>query len=213
MNRYAEPKRPRVADRLPFANGLAALVLGLTAAVFCASLTLLWATSPVRSIPIVTPIVQGLLLGLILARILPRLNVRSPAPAFALGLICGLASLGSLHAGHYFKFVLSDIPRLIRQEHLPPGQTESLLRLQRADPFLFADQLVFRRKTGYAGFPGFMALRNHLGEQIAGRLVRHWPLWGLWTVEGALIALIPAVVAARPRPGSGADTWEMKNDK
>lgn len=193
--RYREPRR-RTSGRPGLANGLATLILGLVAAVLVAGLSLLWATSPLGSVPILTPIVQGGLLGLILARLVGGLGLRSAGLAVVLGLACGTASLAALHGGHYLKFVLLDVPRLIRQERLPARQTASLLELQRQDPWVFADQLIFARKTGRVGFPGFMALRNDVGEEIAGRALRHWPLWGLWGFEGTLIVLIPAVLAA-----------------
>jgi hypothetical protein len=198
--RYREPKR-RGRRRPNLANGLACLVLGIAASTLCAGLGLLWATSPLGSIPILTPAAQGSLLGAIVALLARWAGVRAAGARFALGLACGVASLAALHGGHYAKFVLLDVPRLIRAEGLPPRQAASLLRLQAENPWVFADQLVLGRKTGWVGFPGFMALRSHVGESIGGRVLRDWPLWGLWGVEAAVIVLVPAfLAAARARP-------------
>jgi hypothetical protein len=194
--RYREPRR-RPAGGPNLVNGLACLVLGLAASVLCAALGLLWAASPVGSVPILTPVALALLLGLILATLAEWSGRLAVGRAVALGLACGAASVAALHGGHYAKFVLLDVPRLIRAEHFPPRQTESLLRLQRENPWVFADQVLFARKTGWVGFPGFVALRDHIGESIGGRVVRDWPLWWLWGFEAALMVVVPAVVAGR----------------
>ncbi len=176
-------------------KALAALILGLLAAILTAALIWLWEISPVPTLLIITSMIQGLILGGLMAFLIHRLKIHTRWLGFLLGLTSGLLSLVLVHLGHYLFFVFTVIPRDIAGEPtLKPQQKQVLLALYRAAPIRFADQLLIA-ETGHGGFPGYMMLRASSGEKLEHSTITGLALWGLWTFEGLFVVFIPASIA------------------
>ena len=177
---------------------LSATILGTVAAVFAALVVWLWESSPIPTPLILTPLSQGMVIACVLAFMIDRLRLRHPVLLGAVGLLCGLASAGLVHHGHYLRFLdqygEQYATAVEAADDLSPERKRELLgRISNgssevADEFLVA-------KTGHGGFFGSMLYRSRLGvriQRVGERVGREKgtgkPVWALWSAEAILVA-------------------------
>jgi len=188
----------RPEGKLDARSALSATILGVVTAIFAALVVWAWELSPVPTLVIITPLLQGLLIGLVLAFVIGRLRLRHPNLLGAIGLLCGLSSVGLVHYGHYLHFLDEVGNRYKAQveadDDLSPEKKAELLGRvahgsgEVADEFLVA-------KTGHSGFLGSMIYRGEVGVTIKRVALTGWGVWILWGVEALAVALVAGALA------------------
>ncbi len=188
----------RPEGKLDARSVLSATILGVVIAVFAALVVWAWELSPIPTLVIITPLLQGLLIGLVLAFVVGRLRLRHPNLLGAIGLLCGLASVGLVHYGHYLHF-LDQVGNQYKAEveadaDLSPEKKAELLGRVANGSGELADEFLLS-KTGHGGFVGSMIYRNEVGVTIKHSKLTGWGVWILWGVEAIAVALVAWVIA------------------
>ena len=153
-----------------------------------------WEISPIPTLLIVTSIVHGMGVALVLSWLITRLKTRNPLALSVIGFACGLLSAVLVHFVHHL-VVLNEISR-VQREHLvadpkiPQEEKGKILALFDANPLAPADEAI-AETTGHHGFLGTMIFRNENGITIKRAKVSGWFLWGVWIVEGLIVAILP----------------------
>jgi hypothetical protein len=176
----------------------ATVILGIFTAVFAAGAVWLWEISPIPTLIIFTQFGQALLVGMVLSFAIGRLRMRNPILLLIIGFVCGLASVGLVHLGHYIRFV-QDFAVQYREEveaerGLTPEQKREALAMIEQDPQRVADSWLAQR-TGHDGLVGSLMLRNEVGVMVSRAPVTGWALWAIWGAEMLIVAGMAAMIA------------------
>lgn len=190
----------RPEGRIDARSILSATILGVVTAFLAAIVIWAWELSPIPTLVLLTPLAQGLVIGGVLAWLIGRLKLRHPKLMAAVGLACGLASVGLIHYAHYLHF-LDEVGRQARamveaSDEIPAAKKQEILAELAAGKGAVGDEVLADR-TGRTGFLGSLIFRAQQGVRIKNAELTGWGVYILWACEAGAVAAVAAAMASR----------------